>query len=98
MDNQVNQKSNKICGMGIAAFVLSILSVISMCYVVFSVAFGVLAIVLGIISCISEGKNAMAIAGLIVGIVSILLTLILFITLGVMDVDLLYIPDYYKLI
>lgn len=96
MDNEIKQKSNKICGMGIASFVLSILSIVTMCYVVFSVAFGIFAIILGILSIFVEGKNSMGIAGLVIAVISILMTIILFVTLGVMDVDLLYIPDYYK--
>lgn len=96
MDKETMQKSNKICGMGIASFVLSILSIVTMCYIVFSVIFGILAVVLGALSCIIEKKNSMGIAGLIVGIISIFTTIVLYITLGVMDIDLLYIPEYYK--
>ncbi len=96
MDNQNNSKSNKVCGLGIASFVLSILSMITICYVVFSVVFGIIGIILGILSCIIERKNPLAIAGLVIGIISIFVTSIMFITLGVMDLDLLYIPEYYK--
>lgn len=94
MDGEV--KSNKVYGLGIASFVLSILSVITMCYVVFSVVFGVLAVILGIASLMIERKNAMAITGLIISGVSLFITLILFFVLGLMDVNLLYIPEYYQ--
>ena len=67
-----------------------------MCYVVFSVVFGVLALILGIASLMIERKNAMAITGLIVSGVSLFITLILFLVLGLMDVNLLYIPEYYQ--
>ena len=94
MDGEV--KNNKVYGLGIASFVLSILSIITMCYVVFSVVFGVLALILGIASLMIERKNAMAITGLIVSGVSLFITLILFLVLGLMDVNLLYIPEYYQ--
>lgn len=89
-------KSNKVYGLGIASFVLSILSIVTMCYVVFSVVFGVLAVVLGVASLMIERKNALAIAGLVISGVSLFITLILFLVLGLMDVNLLYIPEYYQ--
>ena len=91
-----NQVKNKVNGLGIASFVLSILSVITMCYIVFSVIFGVLAVILGILSLVIEHKNALGITGLIVSGVSLFITLVLFVVLGVMDVNLLYIPEYYQ--
>ena len=90
------ENKTKVYGLGIASFVLSILSVISICYIVFSVIFGVLALMLGIMSLIIEKKNGMGIAGIIISAVSLLLTLVLYIVLGVMDVNLLYVPEYYK--
>lgn len=96
MENQV--RVNKVNGLGIASFVLSILSVITMCYIVFSVVFGILAVILGILSLVIEHKNAMAITGLIISGVSLFVTLVLFIVLGVMDVNLLYIPEYYNFV
>lgn len=95
MENNVEEK-NKIYGLGIASFVLSILSVITMCYIVISVILGVISIALGIMSLIIEKKNGMGIAGLIIASVSIFITLFLYLLLGVMDVNLLMIPDWYK--
>lgn len=95
MGSEIKEK-NKIYGLGIASFVLSILSVITMCYIVISVILGVISVVLGILSLIMEKKNGMGMAGLIIGIVSLFVTLFLYITLGVMDADLLMIPDWYK--
>lgn len=94
MENEV--RSSKVYGLGIASFVLSILSIITMCYVVFSVIFGILAVVLGIISLVIEHKNAMGIAGLIIAGISLFITIVMYIVLGVMDINLLYVPDYYK--
>ena len=94
MDGEV--RNNKIYGLGIASFVLSILSIITMCYVVFSVIFGVISVILGITSLIIERKNSMAITGLIISGVSLIITLVLFLVLGLMDVNLLYIPEYYQ--
>lgn len=90
------ENKTKVYGLGIASFVLSILSVLTMCYIVFSVIFGVIALMLGIMSLIIEKKNGMAIAGVIISAVSLILTLVLYLVLGVMDVNLLYVPDYYK--
>ena len=95
MENSVEGKK-KIYGLGIASFVLSILSVVTMCYIVISVILGVISIVLGIMSLVMEKKNGMGTAGLIIGIVSIFITLFLYIVLGVMDADLLMVPDWYK--
>ena len=96
MDNEIKAKNNKVCGLGIASFVLSILSMITICYIVFSIVFGIIGIILGILSCIIEHKNPLGIAGLIIGVISLFVTIIMFITLGVMDIDLLYVPEYYK--
>ena len=71
------------------------MSVITTCYVVFSVVFGLVGVILGIMSLVMERKNGMAIAGLVISGVSLFITLLLFVVLGVMDVNLLYIPDYY---
>ena len=95
MENGVQEKK-KVYGLGIASFVLSILSVITMCYIVISVIFGIISVVLGILSLVMEKKNGMGMAGLIIGIVSLLVTLFLYIVLGVMEADLLMIPDWYK--
>lgn len=84
-ENQKVIKEKKNYGLGIASLVLGILSVI----------FGVLSIVLGIVSCIIE-KKGIGTAGLIIGIASISVTIFLYIVLGVMELDLLMVPDWYK--
>ena len=95
MENEVQEKKN-IYGLGIASFVLSILSVITMCYIIVSIILAVLSIVLGVLSLIIEKKNGMGMAGLIIGVASIFITLFLYIVLGVLDADILMIPDWYK--
>ena len=81
-ENQKVIKEKKNYGLGIASLVLSII-------------FGVLSIVLGIVSCIIE-KKGIGTAGLIIGIASISVTIFLYIVLGVMELDLLMVPDWYK--
>ena len=94
-ENQKVIKEKKNYGLGIASLVLWILSVVTMCYIVVSIIFGVLSIVLGIVSCIIE-KKGIGTAGLIIGIASISVTIFLYIVLGVMELDLLMVPDWYK--
>ncbi|MBO5349823.1 MAG: DUF4190 domain-containing protein [Clostridia bacterium] len=94
MENEFENKK-KVYGLGIASFVLSILSVVTICYIVVSVILGIISIVLGILSCVIEKKNGMGVAGLIIGIVSIFITLLLYIILGVMQADILMVPDWY---
>ena len=87
-ENQKVIKEKKNYGLGIASLVLGILSVVTMCYIVVSIIFGVLSIVLGIVSCIIEKKG--------IGTASISVTIFLYIVLGVMELDLLMVPDWYK--
>lgn len=90
------QKEKKNYGIGIASLVLGILSVVSMCYIVISVILGVLAVIFGITSCIVE-KKGMGTAGLIIGISSLFITIFLYVVLGVMQLDILMVPDWYKI-
>ena len=67
MENQMNT-TKQSRGFSIASLVLGILSLI-----VFAIIAGTLAIIFGAIGINKEGKNAMAIAGIITGIVGIVL-------------------------
>ena len=74
MENQMNT-TKQSRGFSIASLVLGIISLIA-----FAIIAGTLAIVFGAIAINKEGKNAMAIAGIITGIVGIVLWLILLAT------------------
>lgn len=90
-----NQEKNFARGCGITALVFSILSILFLPFIVISVIFGVISIVLGIISC--RQKDGIGKAGLIIGIISIAITIILYLLLNVFDISSLFmVPSWYK--
>lgn len=84
-------------GLGITSMILGIMSIVTMCFIVISVTFGVLAIIFGILSIVFEKKNGIRYTGLILGIISIAITLVLYLVLGVMEANLFMVPQWYKL-
>lgn len=97
MEENINQKSNRLVakGFGIGSFVISILSLICFKYIFISVIFALVSVVLGIIGK-KKGDNSFAVAGLTIGIISLLITFILFVVLNLFDTVLFYVPDWYK--
>ena len=83
-------------GFGIASLVISILSLLFFTYIYISIICAVTAIVLGYIGR-KKGDKSFATAGLTIGIISLLLTIILFVVLNLLDTVLFYVPDWYKL-
>ena len=81
--------------LGVASMVFGIISLASMCFIVISVFFGVLAIIFGILSIIFEKKNKLKLTGLILGIISIAITVILYLVLGVWELNIFMIPKWY---
>lgn len=94
-NNIKNQEKTRIA-LGVASLVLGILSIVTMCFIIISIVFAVLSVTFGILSIIFEKKNKIGIAGLVIGSISIFITVILYITLGVFSADLFMIPDWYK--
>lgn len=82
-------------GFGIAALVLSILSLICFKYIFISVTFALVGTVLGLIGK-KKGDNTFSVAGLTIGIISLLITFILFVVLNLLDTVLFYVPEWYK--
>lgn len=82
-------------GFGIAALVISILSLVCFRYIFISVILALVGTVLGIIGK-KKGDNTFAVAGLTIGIISLLITFILFVVLNLLDTVLFYVPDWYK--
>lgn len=85
----------KSTGFGIASLVLGIISIIFLYYIIISVISAVLAIVFGIIA-LRKDDRTFGKTGLALGIVSLVITLLLFLFLDVLDVSIFMIPDWYK--
>lgn len=98
MDNQVNGQSNseERVALGITSLVLGIISLVTMCFIIVSVISAIGAVIFGIFSMIRE-KNKVGAAGLTLGIISIVITLVLYIVLGVLGTDIFMVPEWYKL-
>ena len=82
-------------GFGIASLVVSILSLLFFRYIFICVVLGLVACILGIIGK-KKGNNTFAVAGLTIGIISLLITFALFVLLNLLDTVLFYVPDWYK--
>ena len=82
-------------GLGVASMIFGIISLASMCFIVISVFFGILAIIFGILSIIVEKKNKLKLTGLILGLISITITIVLYLVLGVWDLNIFMIPKWY---
>ncbi len=93
-ENKTNNEAS-INGFGVASLVTGILSLLTIEFIIISIAFGILAIGLGIFG-LRRPNNGMAKAGLTLGIVSLLITFLLFLFLEVLDVSLFTIPSWYK--
>lgn len=92
-NNQSNIRISK--GFGIASLVLAILSLVVFKYIVISVAFALIASILGFIG-LRKGDKTFALAGFTIGIISLLLTFLLFVTLNLLDTVLFYVPTWYR--
>ena len=82
-------------GFGIASLVVSILSLLFFRYIFICVAFALVAAGLGIVGKV-KGNNTFAVAGLTIGIISLLITFALFVLLNLLDTVLFYVPDWYR--
>lgn len=81
-------------GFGIASLVLSILSLIFFKYIYISIAFALIAAILGFIGR-RKGDKTFATSGLVIGIISLLITFVLFVILNLLDTALFYVPEWY---
>lgn len=82
-------------GFGIASMVLAILSLMFFKFIFICVTLALVACILGLIGK-HKGNNTFAIAGLTIGIISLLITFVLFVLLNLLDTVLFYVPDWYK--
>ena len=90
----MQETTNTSIGFGIASLVFGIVSIISLLFIIISVITAILAIVFGFIAMKKDDKLGKA--GLILGILSIIVTFLLFLFLGVFDVSLFTIPSWYR--
>ena len=81
-------------GWGIASLIFGIISIVSLIFIIVSVISAVLSIIFGFIA-FKKGDKGLGKTGLILGIVPIIITFLLFLSLQVLDVSLFTIPAWY---
>ena len=89
-ENKVNGK-----GFAVTSLVMGILSIIFLPFIVISVGMGLAAIIFGVMAK-NRGDKTMSRAGITLGIVSLIVTLLLFLFLEVFEASLFVIPSWYK--
>lgn len=82
-------------GFGVASLVTGILSLITIQFIIISTALAIMAIIFGIVS-LKQGKNGIAKAGLAIGLVTIGITIALYLFIEVLDISLFTIPEWYR--
>ena len=82
-------------GFAIASLVTGILSIVFLPFIVISVGMGLAAVIFGIIAK-NRGDKSLSRAGITLGIVSLAITLILFLFLEVFEASLFVIPSWYQ--
>ena len=90
-----NVQSLPTIGFGIAALVLGIFSFILFKYIFISVTLALVSCILGCMG-LKKGDRTFAVAGLSIGIISLLITFILFVVLNLLDTVLFYVPEWYN--
>ena len=95
MEENNVQKNNSVSGFGVTSLVFGIVSIITLPFIIISIFCAIFAIIFGIISYYKSGKNGIGLSGLAIGIVSLLITFLLFLFLNVLDISLFYVPDWY---
>lgn len=82
-------------GFAVASLVTGILSLITIQFIIISTILAIMAIAFGCIS-LRKNKNGIAKAGLAIGLVTIGITIALYLFIEVLDVSLFTIPEWYK--
>lgn len=95
VNSQTKETKRPNKGFGIAALVISILSLVFFKYIYISVTLAVVSSILGFIG-YKKGDKTFAVAGLSIGIISLAITLILFVVLNLLDTVLFYVPEWYS--
>ena len=89
------EQLNPGTGYGIAALVFGIISIVFLYCIIISVLSAILAIVFGF-QASRKGDKGIGKAGLTLGIISVIITFLLFLFLQVLDVSLFTIPSWYR--
>ena len=89
-ENKANGK-----GYAVTSLVMGILSIIFLPFIVISIGMGLAAIIFGVMAK-NRGDKTMSRAGITLGIVSLIITLLLFLFLEVFEASLFVIPSWYK--
>ena len=95
MEEKKTNNEASINGFAVASLVTGIISLLTIEFIIISIALGILAIGFGLFG-LRRPNNGMAKAGLTLGVVSLLITFLLFLFLEVLHVSLFTIPSWYK--
>lgn len=82
-------------GFAIASLVIGILSIVFLQFIVISVIMAIVALIFGTIAK-NKGDKALSRAGIALGLISLLVTILLFLFLEVFETSLFFIPSWYK--
>lgn len=82
-------------GFAIAGLVTGILSIVCLTFIVISIGLAICSIIFGIIAK-NRGEKSLSKAGITLGIVSLGITLILFLFLEVFEASLFVVPSWYQ--
>ena len=91
----MEEKNSNGKGFAVTSLVMGILSIVFLPFIVISVGIGLLALIFGIIAK-NKGEKSLSKAGISLGVVSLLITLLLFLFLEVFEASLFVIPSWYK--
>lgn len=82
-------------GFAIASLVTGILSIVCLTFIVVSIGLAVCSIIFGMIAK-NRGEKSLSRAGITLGVVSLAITLILFLFLEVFEASLFVVPSWYQ--
>ena len=91
----MEEKNSNGKGFAVTSLVMGILSIVFLPFIVISVGMGLLALIFGIIAK-NKGEKSLSKAGISLGVVSLVITLLLFLFLEVFEASLFVIPSWYK--
>lgn len=82
-------------GFAVASLVTGILSIVFLAFIVISIALAICAIVFGLMAK-NRGETSISKAGITLGIVSLVITFVLFLFLKVLKASIFIVPSWYK--
>lgn len=91
----MEEKGTNGRGFAVVSLVTGILSIVFLPFIVISIGMGTAALIFGIMAK-NRGEKSLSKAGIALGIVSLVITLLLFLFLEVFEASLFVIPSWYK--